>query len=245
MNQKQTSASDKLRRGAHLFAFLIALTVFSNVHAADHLDGPGVSSDPAADITDVYAWMQNGSLINLVMNVFPFASADSQFSDSVDYVFRVNSFASYGSEATESQIVCYFSDEELVTCKLNGRTLVENVDASVSGGVVSDDGLFRIYTGLRNDPFFFDLTNFNSVRTTVRDAAASLSFDEAGCPTVDSATQTALVNALVGAGGLPGTNSPAEDSFASGNILAIVVQAERGLFGSGPLYGVSASTHRK
>jgi hypothetical protein len=225
--------------------FLASLLVPLSVYAADHLDGPAVSSDPAADVTDVYAWAQDGNTLNLILNVFPLADASSKFSDSVQYVFRVNSVPSYGTVDQESLLVCTFSMDQLLTCALDGTALVEGVDASSTEGVTSADGRFRVFAGLRNDPFFFDLTNFNTVRATVRDAAASLTFDEAGCPTLDEATQGVLVSTITGAGGLEGANSPPSDFFGSLNVLSIVVQADKSMFGGGPLYSVSGSTHRK
>ena len=216
-----------------------------HANAADHLDGPTVVTDPAADITDVYAWMQDSTTINLILNVFPLADSSSQFSDGVRYVFNIRSLASYGGEGTSRVLSCEFSTDQLVTCELDGNDLVANVSASSPEGVLNADGVFRIFAGPRNDPFFFDLTNFNTVRTTVRDAAASLDFDEAGCPLLDQATQDVLVSTLTGAGGLPGANSPASDFFSPLNVLSIVIQADRNLFGPGPLYSVSAATFRK
>ncbi len=213
-------------------------------HAADHLDGEVATADPAADITDVYAWMQNGDKINLVLDVFPLASASSRFSDSVEYVFRVNSQASYGGNADENLLVCTFSVAQTVTCELDGQTLVADVDASGTAGVTTADGSFRIFTGIRNDPFFFDLDNFKATRATVRDAVPSLTFDTAGCPTLDAGTQAVLVSSLTGGGGVPGAHSPAKDFFRDLNALAIVIQADKTIFGAGPLYSVSATTHR-
>ncbi len=236
----------KLLPGLALGLVILSGSVLArSAFAADHLDGAVASADPAADITDVYAWMQNQNQINLVLNVFPLASSSSKFSDSVQYVFRVNSQSAYGQVEQENLLICTFSAEQTVSCELNDNALVTDVDASSTSGQLSSDGNFRIYAGLRNDPFFFDLTNFNIVRTTVRDAAASLEFDEAGCPTVDSATQGVLVSALTGSGGLNGANSPPADFFGSLNVLSIVVQADKSLFGAGPLYSVSASTHRR
>jgi hypothetical protein len=244
-----------------LCAFALSLCP-TGAFAADHLDGEVASADPAADITDVYAWAQDTNRLNLVLDVFPLANSASRFSDSVQYVFRVDSVAKYGelprldneapadgfapnvSDSRANDLVCTFSVSQRVTCTLNGRTLVSDVNASNPAGVTSQDGSFRIFTGLRNDPFFFDLGNFNTVRGTVRDAVPSLTFDEAGCPRLDEATKSVLVSTLVGGGGLPGANNPPQDFFGSLNVLAIVIQADKSLFGQGPLYSVSASTHR-
>ena len=74
--------------------------------AADHLDAPGTQADPAADINDLYAWMSaDGSALNLVMTVFPAATDTSMFSDSVQYVFHLNSSQAYGEAATPMDII--------------------------------------------------------------------------------------------------------------------------------------------
>ena len=58
---------------------------------ADHFSGPRALSDPAADITDVYAFPspeRPGHLV-LVMDVFPAAAPTALFSDAVTYRFRL------------------------------------------------------------------------------------------------------------------------------------------------------------
>jgi hypothetical protein len=195
--------------------------------------------DPAADITDVYAWLQNSQKINLVMNVHPFANTDSRFSDGVKYVFHVNNAVGYGETKTETNVICTFSTDQKITCKAGGKTIIDKLDASATAGVSNEDGTFKVFAGLRNDPFFFDLNNFNATRTTVRDAAGSLTFDGAGCPTLDTPTRTLLVSTLTG-----GETTPA-DTFAGSNTLSIVVQIDRTLVkGTGAIYSTWASTHR-
>lgn len=225
---------------------LLLMCLISNYSlAADHLDGPAASSDPAADITDIYAWMQDSNRINLVMNVFPLASETSRFSNSVSYVFHIRSLAAYGQANQRSTVICEFDVNQNLTCEVNGFELVNSVNASSPSGVQSSVAGFKVFAGLRNDPFFFDANNFNTVRATVRDAASSLSFDEAGCPTLDDATKSVLVSSLTGSGGLEGSNVPAKDFFTGLNTLSLVIQADKNLFGLGPLYSVSATTHRK
>lgn len=193
------------------FSLLLFLAGPIQGFAADHLDGPTASSDPAADITDVYAWLQNADKLNLIMNVFPLANSSSRFSDSVQYVFHIDGLSGYGASGKTNTIVCSFDTTQAVTCRVNGDIVVSEVDASLTSGVTNSDSTFRIFTGLRNDPFFFDLTNFNVVRQLVSEAAPALDFDEAGCPSLDQTTQSVLVSTLTGSGGLDGANAPAQD----------------------------------
>ncbi len=186
--------------------------------------------------------MQNTDDINLIMNVHPLANTGSTFSTTAEYVFYINSMASYGATATESQLVCRFASNTSVTCTVNGTSMVAAVNPTVTTGVTDLTGNFRIFAGLRNDPFFFDLDNFNVARRFVRDNAASLQFDTAGCPALDVDTRALIVNTLTGqAGGLP---NPTVNSnfFGALNTLSIVIQADKTLFGNGPIYAVSAGT---
>lgn len=237
---------NRLKRSFWGGCFLL-FGIFSHTGmAADHLDGPLVRGEPAADITDVYAWMEDSSTMNLILNVFPSAGADAQFSNAVQYVFHVNSSASYGAAQSEKIILCTFEVNQNVTCEVGGEKILSDVNASSVSGVSNEEGTFKLFTGLRNDPFFFDSNNFNLVRTTVRDAASSLDFDEAGCPTLDNVTRSTLVDTLTGnAATISGANVPGSNSFAPLNVLSIVIQVDTALLGEGPVYSVWASTNRR
>lgn len=222
------------------------LTSIFLLTGADHLDGPAAKAEKAADITDVYGWMQDATKMNLIMNVFPLADTTSKFSDAVYYVFHVNSSTGYGEAQSETKIICSFTADQKVTCHVGDERVIDEKGASATTGVSSDDGKFKIFAGLRNDPFYFDLDNFNLTRTTVRDAASTLTFDTAGCPTLATATRSLLVATVTGAsGGATGTHVPGADFFKSLNVMAIVIQADRTLFGNGPVYAFWGSTHRR
>ena len=58
---------------------------------ADHFSGPRALTDPACDITDVYAFPspeRPGHLV-LMLDVFPAATATALFSDALSYRFRL------------------------------------------------------------------------------------------------------------------------------------------------------------
>lgn len=83
-----------LRRGALLGATLAAALAFAGVtvvRASDHLDGPRVTADPQADLTDVFAFTspEDPARVVLAMAVVPFASDAATFAPEVDYAFRV------------------------------------------------------------------------------------------------------------------------------------------------------------
>ena len=65
-------------------ALAVALFAAPLALAADHQDGPAATADPAADITDIFAWMSSdASKVNLVMDVFPFATGTPLFSNTI------------------------------------------------------------------------------------------------------------------------------------------------------------------
>jgi len=145
----------------------------------------------------------------------------------------VSSAATVGGPETKSAILCEFATDQKITCSIGGTPLVSAVDASNTAGAQSADGKFKVFAGLRSDPFYFALDAFKATVATVIQAAPSLPVNDAGCPTLDTATQTALTNSLRGS-----------NSFAGQNVLAIVVQVDKTLLGPGPIYGVWASTSR-
>lgn len=208
-------------------------------YSADHRDSPEPTMNPAADINDVYAWVPSAGRVALAMTVSPFAEAGATFGDGIQYIFHVGSSQGYGMPQTNVTIVCTFSPNQRVQCWAGDDVYVEG-DASVEGGITSEDGSMTVFTGLRDDPFFFNLNGFQSVAATVTMVAPALMYDPNGCPTVDAATSAALVNQL----GSEPNGMPAQDDFAGANTLAIVVEIDAGkVTPGGPIIGVWASTN--
>ena len=210
--------------------------------SADHADGPRASADPSADITDVFAWMSpDARTVFLVMDLVRNATSASKFSDSVQYVFHTTSRASFGATPSpEVTIICTFNTAQKIQCWTGNAEYVTG-DASNVNGIVTDDGKFRVFAGLRDDPFFFNLAGFKATGEIVAGAASSLTFDPAGCPALDAKTAALLVNQL---GTAPG-GGPAVDNFARFNVLAIVVAIDKSLVTQGgPIVAVWGSTNR-
>ena len=87
-----------MKRIAAAVVAVLSMFATSQAWAADHRDGPGVRADIAADINDVFAWMSpDAARVYLVMTVFPFATAEARFSDSVQYVFHTSSASAFGA----------------------------------------------------------------------------------------------------------------------------------------------------
>ena len=215
-------------------ALALALTPLTGL-AADHADSPSVTADPSADITDLYAWM-NGDKLALVLDV----QSAAMFSDAVQYVLHIDSGAGYGSADTETSILCRFDASQQIECWLGDDDDYAKGDASSESGLTSTNGMFRVFAGMRDDPFYFNATGFGAVISTVVSAAGGLTFDAAGCPALDADTSNALVTQLMTE---PGGGAAADDF--NGNVLSIVIEIDKdAVTAGGPVIGVWASTHR-
>ena len=192
---------------------------------SDHFSGPRALTDPAADITDVYAFPspeRPGHLV-LVMNVLPLAAATSLFSDALSYRFRVRPV----TPVTAAPAFAVGQDEYAFDV-----TFAAPVQGNGSGGMsqygtcttpsgqqvsflVGDESAqapgLRIFAGPRLDPFFIDF-----VRHIATEAQEKLAFRPAE-----------------GVNGLEGQN-----------VLSIVVEFDTAVFcpGSGPLLAAVAET---
>jgi hypothetical protein len=211
----------------------------SATQAADHIDSPGATAEPTADITDLFSWMSpDAGWLNLVLDVHPFAGAESTFSDAVVYAFHVNSSMGYGEPQEETLVRCVFNESHTIECWAGDEYVTG--DPTSEEGITSESGKLRVFADLRNDPFFMEFTGFVNTVDAVIAAAGSLVFDDQGCPDVDPDTSAALVGLLQSGN----DGAPASDSFAGTNVLSLVVQVDKSVVTSGgPLLGVWASTH--
>jgi hypothetical protein len=224
---------------------ILALTLasicgYQSVRAADHIDGPRASADPSADITDVFSWMTaDAARVIIAIDLTRNATAESRFSDAVVYATRTVSSPTFGgTSAAPVDVLCTFDVAQRVQCWVGDDAYVAG-DASGPEGITSDDGKLRVFTGLRQDPFFFNLAGFRETARTVTAAASGLTFDAAGCPALDEATATALVTQLQSAPG----GGPAPDSFATFNVIAIVLEIDKSLVtAGGPIVAVDSAT---
>jgi hypothetical protein len=219
-----------------LAAVATATTAATLAIAADHNDGPKAKSDPAADITDVYTWLDGPNLV-LVMNVFPSATAASKFSEAVQYWFHTTSGPAFGDKTSPFDIVCTFDAAQMISCWAGSEQV--HGDASGEAGLASASGKLKVFAGLRDDPFFFNLTGFNTVATFVAANGSSLMYDPAGCPKIDMGASTTIVTTLKE----DGMGNPGKDDFAGKNVLSIVVSIDKALLTeAGPIVSVWGAT---
>ena len=140
---------------------------------SDHVDGPRSIGDPAADVTDLFAFTspENPARTVLAMCVFPAAGESAVFSNVIDHaiVVRRVTVAGVGNTAkfqpANEEIRFSFRFEVLErddaaetvvqrgVCILpDGRKLPVTVNDEK--GTSTPEGDFRVFAGLRSDPFY-------------------------------------------------------------------------------------------
>jgi hypothetical protein len=170
--------------------------------ASDHLDTPTVIANPQADIGDVYAWTSaNGRQLNLIMNI-----VGRTFSDKLQYVFHIDSGQKFGKTTATISIVCRFPDRNSVECRVADADYASG-DAGGPQGLQGRKHRFRVFAGLRDDPFF---NNVKGTRAAYQTAIAAMKngadIDAAGCPSVGQATSQAISYQWRHTDGGPATN---------------------------------------
>ena len=138
---------------------------------SDHIDGPRQIGDPSIDTTDLFCFMspENPARTVFAADVFPSAGTSAVFSDAANHaiVARRVTVAGLGDAAKfqsgDREIRFNFRFEKLEsqpgakpvqrgTCTLpDGQTLRFVVNDE--NGATTADGTFRVFAGLRSDPF--------------------------------------------------------------------------------------------
>jgi hypothetical protein len=139
---------------------------------SDHIDGPRQIGDPSADLTDLFAFTspENRSRTVLAANVFPTCGVDAIFSNAINHsivvrrarVAGVGDATKFETSDPEMRFSCRFdglersaADGKTIqrgTCTMpDGQTLRFLVDDEK--GASTPDGTFRVYAGMRSDPF--------------------------------------------------------------------------------------------
>jgi hypothetical protein len=140
---------------------------------ADHVDGPRSIGDPTADLTDLFAFIspENPARTVLAANAFPSAGTDAIFSNAIAYsivarrvtVVSLGEAAKFEAGDQEIRFTCRFellergsTDAKPVqrgACTLpDGQVL--RLGVNDEKGASTPDGMFRVFAGLRSDPFF-------------------------------------------------------------------------------------------
>jgi Domain of unknown function (DUF4331)/Polyketide cyclase / dehydrase and lipid transport len=195
---------------------------------SDHVDGPRQIGDPPSDCTDLFAFTspENPAHTVVAANVFPSAGVTAMFSNAIKHsiVIRRMTGAGVGNAAKftpgdkEYRFSCQFSVLEHGTdSKPVQRGTLTCPDGQVLHFVVNDengastpDGTFRVFAGLRSDPFFLawivrDLKKFPNLLQHDNVLAIVIEFDT---QRVLNPSEGSLFGAIAETSPLSGTASP-------------------------------------
>jgi hypothetical protein len=139
---------------------------------SDHVDGPRQIGDPSADLTDLFAFTspENPARTVLAADVFTSAGTSAVFTDAANYVIvmRHATVAGLGDAAKfqvgDREISFNFRFDRLEAQPGDAKPIQRGTctfpDGRTLGFVVNDekgastpDGMFRVFAGLRSDPF--------------------------------------------------------------------------------------------
>jgi hypothetical protein len=144
---------------------------------ADHWDAPGLKSpnmDPRVDICDIYAFQKpkdvNKSVFVLDVNRVAPKYADSFASEAVyelkvdtngdaiaDIAYRFT-FSAKEDNGVQKVTVLRASGQQAKGNGNDGEVIFKDVPVSFGDAVnTADAGEYRLFAGIRSDPFFFDL----------------------------------------------------------------------------------------
>ncbi|QED28719.1 DUF4331 domain-containing protein [Microvenator marinus] len=154
------------------------LTQTQPVDAADHTDPPDRVGTPgnAADIGDIYAWHNTaeGTLTVALTFSGPLAPAADQagnYDDDVLYAIHIDNT---GDNVANHNIYARFGQNDLGDWGVRVEG-IPGATAPVEGAVeatIDAGNDVKVWAGLRDDPFFFDLEGFQDTLST-----GDLSFD--------------------------------------------------------------------
>jgi Domain of unknown function (DUF4331) len=148
------------------------------VYASDHADTPQIAASPGTDLTDVYIFPSpsNANNVVLAMNVHPLITPGTKnsttFDNNVLYQFKVDNnldgkedrVIQVWFEGTGSSQVAHVAGPAVPTVQgtTNG-TLPPYPTTGTFGTTFSPTSGMQVYTGVREDSFFFDLEQFFTI----------------------------------------------------------------------------------
>lgn len=132
------------------------------VRSADHGDAPTVRNDTRVDINDVYIFQSPETAANtvIVMTVCPLAGVTGPklFAPGAKYQFAIDT----DGDAVEEQVYSFvFGKPDAAGHQkftMTGPARLKVKGTSEEEAAVGDTG--KVFCGLRDDPFFFDLIGF-------------------------------------------------------------------------------------
>ena len=229
----------------------------SLVGAADHLDGPLVTTDHRVDITDLYAWRSTSTGTAIALNVNPLTSpADSKaarFRQAAMYEIKIDTNGDARADVAyrvKFDRLKTFSDgtntQRFRIKRATGAAArrTEWTGANIATGhtsryghsssIASINGGGHAFAGPRDDPFFFDLVGFKHLKSRLLAGQLDLGTvnDTTNCALADTDSNANLLSCFTGT-----------DTFAGTNVSSIVLTLpDAKLGGKGNTVGIWATT---
>ncbi|MFN0178884.1 MAG: DUF4331 family protein [Gemmatimonadales bacterium] len=165
-------------------AAVAAVVTAVTIKAADHRDTTLLTNNPGVDINDVYAFVSpsNPNNVVLAMTVSPFVAPPENgtrfFEPDVLYQFKIDTNADAVEDLViqavaskpvgQRQTMSFYGPAKPEKTGAVTSLVKRNPDFSVrvSENIeqrIGRQGPIQVFAGLRDDPFFFDLTQFRAV----------------------------------------------------------------------------------
>lgn len=151
---------------------VVAAVMFPSIAvAADHAEAPLAGADPAADITDLYAW-HDANHVYAALGFAGLSEAGAPATYDADILYTIH-IDQDGDHIADLDVLIRFGQNAAGEWGVQAENL-PGASGTVSGPVEStlESGNAMLYSGPRDDPFFFDLTGYIDTLST-----GSISFD--------------------------------------------------------------------
>ena len=209
-----------MKRKKLLLSLLVASALITGgiIYAADHIDSPVTTADPAGDITDLYVFRaQDPNNMVFVANTHgllaPGATGAAKFDENTVIEFNIDNngdaiedlVIQCKYDAASNSMVVYgpvAPSETGKRSKLEGAATASVAITPYGTAAITSTSTagIKLFAGPRDDPFFFDLNQFKKII-----AGTATSFLPVGTAT---------------------------DAFAGTNVLSVVVEVPKSLISS-------------
>jgi hypothetical protein len=150
------------------------------------------------------------------------------FSDKFQYEFHVDSGRTFGHTNASRSIVCRFDSANEAKCKV-GNVDFASGDPTNPAGLEGRNHRFRVYAGLRDDPFYNNVKGllgaYQTANTAIKNGTA---VDGAGCAHFNEATAKAILEQMGHTDG-----GPAQNLLYNWTVSAIVISVDLGVVSKG------------
>ena len=213
-----------LRRTATVALLCASAWFATSASAANHLDTPTTVMNPRADLGDLFSWMSaDGKQLNLVMTI-----VGHSFSEELTYTFHIDSGTRFGRTTASTAITCKFTSMNSVKCLAGSMDFAQG-DPSPDAGLVSNKGRFKVFAGLRDDPFINNVKGFRAgYEIAAARIRAGVPSDGAGCPRFDAGTSREILTKFREVDGKPAT-----DFLRGWTPSALVISVDRDIVAIG------------